>query len=256
MACRYYDDILVAKILKWIPEASNLRVLGPSESKKLFELTADDGKDQPFKLPIISLSRNRDIELLSTVKQPKSYDGLRLIPNNIKTDLSDLKGDAYQKARVAIPDGIYTFNVIPIKLLYDLTIYTKTEEEVDEYVRNFLFKLINNPVIKVRIPYNDTQLEHIANIRVLSNISDTSDISERIFSGQFHCWTIQLEIQDAFLFSLPYRRNWQLYISEDAVTDENLTEEGWAYLELSKILSEEGEIEPLGFNWKKEEKNK
>ena len=235
MACRYYDDILVAKILKWIPEASNLRVLGPSESKKLFELTADDGKDQPFKLPIISLSRNRDIELLSTVKQPKSYEGLKLLSNTEKT---------------------LHFNVIPIKLLYDLTIYTKTEEEVDEYVRNFLFKLINNPVIKVRIPYNDTQLEHIANIRVLSNISDTSDISERIFSGQFHCWTIQLEIQDAFLFSLPYRRNWQLYISEDAVTEENLTEEGWAYLELSKILSEEGEIEPLGFNWKKEEKNK
>ena len=235
MACRYYDDILVAKILKWIPEASNLRVLGPSESKKLFELTADDGKDQPFKLPIISLSRNRDIELLSTVKQPKSYDGLKLLSSSEKT---------------------LHFNVIPIKLLYDLTIYTKTEEEVDEYVRNFLFKLINNPVIKVRIPYNDTQLEHIANIRVLSNISDTSDISERIFSGQFHCWTIQLEIQDAFLFSLPYRRNWQLYISEDAVTDENLNEEGWAYLELSKILSEEGEVEPLGFIWKKEEKNK
>lgn len=235
MACRYYDDILVAKILKWIPEASNLRVLGPSESKKLFELTAEDGNDQPFKLPIISLSRNKDIELLSTVKQPKSYEGLKLLSS---------------------PEKTLHFNVIPIKLLYDLTIYTKTEEEVDEYVRNFLFKLINNPVIKVRIPYNDTQLEHVANIRVLSNISDTSDISERIFSGQFHCWTIQLEIQDAFLFSLPYRRNWQLYISEDAVTDENLTEEGWAYLELSKILSEEGEIEPLGFIWKKEEKNK
>jgi hypothetical protein len=112
------------------------------------------------------LSRNRDIELLSTVKQPKSYDGLKLVSSSEKT---------------------LHFNVIPIKLLYDLTIYTKTEEEVDEYVRNFLFKLINNPVIKVRIPYNDTQLEHIANIRVLSNISDTSDISERIFSGQFHC---------------------------------------------------------------------
>ena len=233
MACRYYDDILVAKILKWIPEASNLRVLGPSESKKLFELIADDGKDQPFKLPIIALSRNRDIELLSTVKQPKSYEGLKLLSTNEKT---------------------LHLNVIPIKLLYDLTIYTKTEEEVDEYVRNFLFKLINNPVIKVRIPYNDTQLEHIANIRVLSNISDTSDISERIFSGQFHCWTIQLEIQDAFLFSLPYRRNWQLLMSEATGTEEELTEEGWAYLEISKILSEEGEIEPLGFVWKKEEK--
>lgn len=228
MACRYYDDILVAKILKWIPEASNLRVLGPSESKKLFELTADDGKDQPFKLPIISLSRNRDIELLSTVKQPKSYEGLKLLSNAEET---------------------LHFNVIPIKLLYDLTIYTKTEEEVDEYVRNFLFKLINNPVIKVRIPYNDTQIEHIANIRVLSNISDTSDISERIFSGQFHCWTIQLEIQDAFLFSLPYRRNWQLCIRE---VDDYVQVEG--YLELSELISQPGEREALDIYFKKEEK--
>ena len=228
MACRYYDDILVAKLLKWIPEASNLRVLGPSESKKLFELTADDGKDQPFKLPIISLSRNRDIELLSTVKQPKSYDGLKLL---------------------SVPEKTLQFNVIPIKLLYDLTIYTKTEEEVDEYVRNFLFKLINNPVIKVRIPYNDTQIEHIANIRVLSNISDTSDISERIFSGQFHCWTIQLEIQDAFLFSLPYRRNWQLCIRD---ADEYVQVE--SYLELSELISEEGKQEALDIYFKKSEK--
>lgn len=70
MACRYYDDILVAKILKWLPENTNLRVLGPSESKKLFELTADDTQDQPFKLPLITLTRSKDIELLSTIKQP------------------------------------------------------------------------------------------------------------------------------------------------------------------------------------------
>ena len=41
MACRYYDDILVAKILKWLPENTNLRVLGPSESKKLFEFQSN-----------------------------------------------------------------------------------------------------------------------------------------------------------------------------------------------------------------------
>lgn len=225
MACRYYDDILVAKILKWIPEASNLRVLGPSESKKLFELTAEDGNDQPFKLPIISLSRNKDIELLSTVKQPKSYEGLKLLSS---------------------PEKTLHFNVIPIKLLYDLTIYTKTEEEVDEYVRNFLFKLINNPVIKVKLPYNDTEIEHIANIRVLSNISDTSDISERIFVGQFHCWTIQLEIQDAFLFSLPYRKNWKLCINdlEDYVQIDSC-------LELSNAITQKGEKEPIDVYLKK-----
>jgi hypothetical protein len=69
--------------------------------------------------------------------------------------------------------------------MYQLDIYTKTAEEGDEYVRNFLFKLINNPVLKISIPYNDLNVEHIANIRVLDTVSDTSSISERIFSGQF-----------------------------------------------------------------------
>lgn len=40
MACRYYDDILIAKLQKWIPDNSTLRVLKPEESKRFFELTA------------------------------------------------------------------------------------------------------------------------------------------------------------------------------------------------------------------------
>jgi hypothetical protein len=225
MAVRYYDDILSIKLHNWLPDNSNLRVLGPSETKRLFELTAEDHKDAPIQLPLITLNRHKDVELLSNVKSPKSYDGLRILANE---------------------DGTLQFNVLPIKLLYDLTIYTKTEEEVDEYVRSFLFKLINNPVIKVKIPYNDFEVEHIANIRVLPNVSDTSDISERIFVGQFHCWTIQLEIQDAFLFSLPYRRNWKLCINDldDYVQIDSC-------LELSKTISQEGEREPIDVYLKK-----
>jgi hypothetical protein len=225
MACRYYDDILTIKVHNWLPDNSTLRVLGPSETKRLFETTLDDQKDAPIQLPLIALNRHKDIELLSTVKSPKSYDGLKLL---------------------STPEGTLQFNVLPIKLLYDLIIYTKTEEEVDEYVRNFLFKLINNPVIKVRIPYNGAEIEHIANIRVLSSISDTSDIAERIFPGQFHCWTIQLEIQDAFLFSLPYRRNWQLCINdaEDYVQIDSR-------LELSNTITQIGEKEPIDVYFRK-----
>jgi hypothetical protein len=88
-------------------------------------------------------------------------------------------------AQPYIPNTTALFNVLPIKLNYQLDIYTKTAEECDEYLRNFLFKLINNPVIKVLIPYNNFNIEHIANIRVLNQISDTSSISERLFSGLF-----------------------------------------------------------------------
>ena len=103
-------------------------------------------------------------------------------------------------------------------------LYRKTVEEADEYLRCFLFKLINNPVITIDIPYNDSQISHIANIRVLETVSDTSGIQERLFSGQFNRWTIQLEIQDAFLFNIPMRKNWKIMgvrldVLEDTIND-------------------------------------
>jgi hypothetical protein len=220
MACRYYDDLIIKKLQKWIPEASNLRVLKPDETKRLFELTADDKKDSPLNLPLIAVSRDTDIELLSTVKSPKSYDGIRVSSPKAQLNTSAL------------------FNVIPIKLNYKLDIYTKTAEEGDEYLRSFLFKLINNPTIKIVIPYNDFNIEHIANIRVLSTVSDTSSIAERLFSGQFTRWTIQLEIHDAFLFSIPYKQNWVLITDSDEIKIKS-------NLEISRSINTVGTLEPI-----------
>ncbi len=194
MAIRYYDDILAAKIKAWTPDNKNLRVLKPEETKRYFELNALDTNDKPLTLPCIALSRNNDIRLRLNIKNPRSYDGLRINSKDSETKL---------------------FNIIPIEVSYQLDIYAKDFEEADEYLRNYLFKLINNPVLKINIPYHDANIEHIANIRVLDTISDTSSISERLFPGQFTKWTIQLEIQDAFLFSIKYKRNWKLYIDEN-----------------------------------------
>lgn len=214
MAIHYYDDIIVQKLQRWIPEASKLRVLKPDETKKLFELTANDNKDKEITLPLIALSRKDDLELLSTVKSPKSFDGLRILPDGIP-DFSRLKGQEYTDALKAIPTATAQFNVLPIRPEYQLDIYTKTAEECEEYLRSFLFKLINNPTLMIEIPYNNLKIEHIAYIRVLSNVANTSAISERLFSGQFTRWTIQFELHDAFFFSIPYRTNWRFVLEDD-----------------------------------------
>ena len=206
MALRYYDDVLAERLKRWIPENSHLRILKPDESKRLFELIANDNNDKNIKVPFIALSRDTSIEINSNIKQNKSFDGLKLANND---------------------DITLQLNVIPVTLNYQLDIYTKTYDEGDEYLRSFLFKLINNPVLKIEIPYNNTSIQHIANIRVADQVSDTSDISERMFSGQFTRWTIQLELQDAFLFSIPYRKNWKL----DGIT-----------VEVSDKITEPGEI--------------
>lgn len=47
------------------------------------------------------------------------------------------------------------------------------------------------------------------------NVSDTSDITEHLFAGQFTRWSIQLELQDAFLFNVPYKKNWRLWVDDN-----------------------------------------
>lgn len=210
MAVRYYDDIITAKLQNWIPEAANLRVLKPEETKRFFELTAEDNADQKFMLPLIAVTRDPDIELLHNMKTLKSFDGLRLDRYIVDSDGNQVPQD---------PEQSLLFNVIPIRLEYKIDIYTKKAEEGDEYLRNFLFKLINNPTVRIEIPYNGSYIQHIANLRVHSTVSDTSAISERIFSGQFTRWTIGLEVQDAFLFNIPYKTNWKLHAADLELVD-------------------------------------
>lgn len=158
------------------------------------------------------------------VKNPRSFDGLTLNKTEEKT---------------------LQMNVIPVKLQYQLDIFAKTQAEAEQYVREYLFKLINNPVIKIVIPYNGQEVPQIANIKVLSNVADTSDIPQRLFVGQFTRWTIQLEILDAFLYNLPYRQNWKIFIDEDEVLDPKL----YSTLEVAKDLyaePEESELLPIG----------
>jgi hypothetical protein len=200
MAISYYDDAITQKIKNWLADNSKLRVLSPDESNRLIQLAAEDSNDKPLRLPIIALSRNKDIELESAIKQNKSFDGFVLLTDD--------------KAATTVH-----LNVIPIKTTYQLDIYTKTRLEADEYVRQYLFKLINNPQIIIEIPYNNYVIKHTANLRVLNTISDTSDIPMHIFAGQFYKWTIQLELQDGFLFSIPQRSRWRLLEPELALTD-------------------------------------
>lgn len=168
-------------------------MLKTDETARLFETLADDSGDKNVKLPLVALSRGKDIELLSNIKSLQSFNGLAIAKSSAITA---------------------QLNVIPISVSYQLDIYTKTYEEGDEYVRNFLFKLINNPQIVIDIPYNDAWVRHTANIRVDSSVSDTSDITEHLFAGQFTRWSIKFELQDAFLFNVPHKKNWRIWIDE------------------------------------------
>ena len=188
MAVRYYDEAVANKINSWLPKDKNrkIQVLKPDETKRLFSIEADEKNDKPLTLPLVALSRSSTVSIKQKTMTPMSFDGIML--NSDGKHSLELNG-------------------IPIYLSYQMDIYTIRYDEGDELLREFVFKLINNPQIVVELPYNNQKFKHVATISMNEDIEDTSDISERLFPGQFTRWTLRFDIVGAYLFSLPYVEN-------------------------------------------------
>ena len=173
MSFTLYDKALHEKIKNWAldPEAT---VLAPDETRQMLSIKADKQHDRPIKLPLITLNRNRESTVRITGNRPMSNRGL--VFN------SDYK----------ISDHL---NAVPVSLGYTLNIYCRTMEEADEYVRNFLFNLINYPKVGISIPYNNSNLFYTSYLTLL-----------RLVPGQFSRFTISIALNDAYLFSYNRRK--------------------------------------------------
>ena len=185
MATKLYDDALLEKLRNWTQNTS-ITVVGPDETRRLLEVIADKNNDKPISLPLIALTRSRGYEVLDygLGKQPMSFDGLTLNAN-------------YDQAS--------QLNSIPIRLSYQLDVYTRYYEEADEYIRNLVFNIINFPKLIVNIPYNNENYKHSANIILNAEIEDNSDIPEQLVSGQFTRMTLRFDVDDARLWDVRYR---------------------------------------------------
>ena len=188
MSFYYYDTALLDKLKNWVGDQS-IKITSPDETKRLFQYRADISDDSSIKLPLITLRRGRDINILNTNKKPLVFDGLTL---NANEDQSD------------------KLNGIPISLNYTIDIFTRYAKECDEYVRNFIFNIIKFPKLQIQIPYNNSNITHYANIRLEGNATDNSDISERLIAGQFTRFTIPIYIDDAYLFDYRIKPNYKI----------------------------------------------
>lgn len=56
-------------------------------------------------------------------------------------------------------------------------------------------------------------------MRLNSTVTDNSDIPERLFPDQFTRFTIQLELQDAYLYSVPINTNINIVPEELQLVD-------------------------------------
>lgn len=185
MAVYLYDEALVNKIKYWT-QNTDMHVYGPNETSRLFATIADENNDEPIKLPLISISRPEGFTIKNPNKQPLSFDGMT-------TEAS------YAKSIM--------LNAIPISLSYQIDIYTRYQKEADEFVRNLIFNIINFPVVTVKIPYNKADIEHDSSLKLDGTVQDNSDVPERIVPGQFTRYTLNVTLDDAYLWDVRVRDN-------------------------------------------------
>lgn len=188
MGLRLYDNAVATKINNWLPKDKNrnIKVLKPDETKRLFEIEADEKNDKPLSLPLIAISRDTTVEILQPTMVPMSFDGMMIESDGVQTVQLD---------------------AIPVSLSYQLDIYTKRYDEGDELLREFIFKIVNNPQLVIEIPYNNQKLKYVTAIKLQSQVEDTSDIQQRLFPGEFTRWTLRFNVDRPYLFSVPLKNN-------------------------------------------------
>ena len=182
MSAYLYDEALVKKFKNWT-SSSKTQIYGPEETRRLYEIIADETTDSKIKLPFISISRNLGYDIIDngTTRRPLSYDGID---------------------RIYHPDtnSMTIMNAIPIVLTYQVDIYTRYAEEADILMRNLIFNIVNFPAMSIDVPGADQS--HTARISIANTtISDNSNKAERFI--------------DAYLWDVRQHRNAEIEIRID-----------------------------------------
>lgn len=97
-------------------------------------------------------------------------------------------------------------NAIPINVTYQLDVWTRYFKEADAYMRNLVFNIVNFPTLPVYIPYNGENIEHFANIRIITDVLDNSE-ANRQSVGQFTRLSIGIGIDDAYIWDTRINNN-------------------------------------------------
>ena len=194
MSAHFYDTALVNKFKKWI-ESTQVSLLGPEDTRRLFEIVADKSNDKAIQLPLICIRRIGGYSILQKNKKPLTYDG-KMLQSTIERSIS--------------------LNAIPIELRYQVDVFTRYYKEADEYMRNIIFNLINFPMLQVEIPYEGIDIEHDSSIRIVSEVEDNSAINERLSLGQFTRLSVGISIDDAYLFDARVRDNYLIEVEVEA----------------------------------------
>lgn len=205
MSTFLYDEALIQKFQDWT-QKSQVEVYGPNETSRAWEVIADKNNDEPIKLPLILLERDRGFEIINEgqTRRPLSYGGAVF-------NINERYGD--------------TLNAIPISIAYQVNVYTRYAKEADILIRNLLFNVVNYPKLEIVVPkvgvYNpetDSYDDYVHTARIeLANttIQDNSNEQPRFIEGNYTKLSFLIQINDAYLWDLREHRTAEIEIRID-----------------------------------------
>lgn len=84
-------------------------------------------------------------------------------------------------------NNVYNEKVLPIKLVYNLTVLTTNQADMDEIIRELLFKYIQMYFLTIRLPYeSDRKIRFGIRIDPNTEIEQTSGSAEYLKSGALY----------------------------------------------------------------------
>ena len=176
-----YDKVIVDKFKKLFND-NRISIQPPENAIRYTAQLEDDNVN----FPLISLNRTNWSIRGSDVNFAQSRTGVLNRVNDNGT-LSVMK-------------------ILPIRLDYQLDVYTVDKLSNDEIYRELLFYFLNNPTLTVNIPYTlDT--EHVFNLYFNDDIIDNSDTVEHVNRGVLYIYTSTWYSNDAYLYDGPTELN-------------------------------------------------
>lgn len=178
-----YDDAIAEDLSKCIDPTKANNVIKITGEDAVMQLIAQISEDK-IQFPCICLSR----------------------PDNIEIDSSRTNFTAMKKGVPVVFESdehnVYLEKVVPIKLQYSITVLTTNAIDMDEIVRELLFKYYETYFLTMTVPYESKRKVRFGvTIPQGANIQKKSSTGEYLTTGSLYQSIIPLDVEGAVLVS-------------------------------------------------------
>lgn len=155
----------------------SVTVVAPDQ---LIEVVAQLQNDQ-IKLPVVALARDLDTGINTELTNfTMMHKGIQTVIDP-KTNL------------------IYNERAIPVNLSYHMSIVTSNTADMDELIRELIFKYVSQYFIPLQTPYEGKRKIHFGVVVDHDGIETSSNSSNYLEAGQLHQSIIPLRIEGAVM---------------------------------------------------------